>query len=277
MDVKTLNNTPPWEWPEDAGTTILEVLTDPDAERSDRLLAAELAGDTVVVNDELADALLAVVENPDEPEELRENAAVSLGPALEHADSFGFEDEEDLLISKAAFDRIRRSLRDLYLRGRVPEGVRRSLLEASVHAPQEWHADAVREAYCGREAAWRLTAVFCMQFVPGFDEQILESLESRDPQIRYQAVCAAGSWGVDAAWDHVAALAAAAGADKELRLAAIDAVAAIRPSEAEEILGPLTRSDDEDIVDAAHEALAMAEGESEWLDADEEDGDDEEE
>jgi hypothetical protein len=45
---------------------------------------------------------------------------------------------------------------------------------------------------------------------------------------------------------------------KELRLAAIDAVASIRPVEAGEILHKLTASDDDDIMEAAYEALVMA-------------------
>jgi hypothetical protein len=147
MDVKTLNNTPPWEWPEDAGTTILGVLTDEHAEDSDRVLAAELAGDVVVINDELADALLAVVGSSSDPDELRGMATISLGPALEHADTFGFEDGDDLLISEAAFLRIQQSLHELFLEADVPQDVRRRILEASGRAPQEWHDEAVRSVY----------------------------------------------------------------------------------------------------------------------------------
>ena len=61
--------------------------------------------------------------------------------------------------------------------------------------------------------------------------------------------------------------------DKPLLFAAIEAVASIRPEEAPEILGDLTDSDDEDIVEAAFEALAMAEGPTE--DEDDEESDDE--
>jgi hypothetical protein len=70
----------------------------------------------------------------------------------------------------------------------------------------------------------------------------------------------AGDWSVDAAWPHVASLVAAEDVDKPLRLAAIDAVASIRPEDAEEVLGDLLDSPDEDIVEAVQEALAMAEG-----------------
>ena len=42
-------------------------------------------------------------------------------------------------------------------------------------------------------------------------------------------------------------------------LAAIEAAASIRPQDAAQILIDLPNSGDEDIVDAAHEAMAMAE------------------
>jgi hypothetical protein len=48
--------------------------------------------------------------------------------------------------------------------------------------------------------------------------------------------------------------------DKVLLLAAIEAVACIRPREAGMVLVDLTEDEDEDIVEAAHEAMAMAEG-----------------
>ena len=188
------------------GQTILGVLTDEHAEDSDRVLAAELAGEEGVINDEFADALLAIVGNPGEPEELRGKAAISLGPALEHADTFGFEDADDLLISEATFSRIQKSLRDLFPEDVVPRDVRRRILEASVRAPQEWHNEAIRSAYSSEDGDWKLTAVFCMRFIRGFDEQIVEALNSEDADIHYEAVCAAGSWGVNAALSHVVAL-----------------------------------------------------------------------
>ena len=127
-------------------------------------------------------------------------------------------------------------------------------------APQDWHRDAVRAAYSSDDEAWRLTAVFCMRFVRGFEKQILEALDSTNPAIHCEAVLAAGNWAVDAAWPHVAALVTSGETDKPLLLAAIDAVASIRPHEAAELLDDLADSDDEDIVAAVEDAMAMAEG-----------------
>jgi hypothetical protein len=113
-----------------------------------------------------------------------------------------------------------------------------------------------------------------MRFVRGFDVQIREALDSANPDIHYEAVIAAGNCGVDAAWPHAAALVTSGKTEKSLLLAAIDAVASIRPHDAPELLADLADSDDEDIADAVHEALAMAEGPSGEDENDERDDDD---
>lgn len=257
MDLETLRDTPPWEWPEDADRLLLGVLRDDRADESDRLLAADLAGDFVVINDELVDALLSILLNNDESEVLRGTAAISFGVALEQAYMEEFEDPENVPITEQTFHKIQKTLRELYGDTDLPKEVRRRVLEASVRAPEDWHPDAVRAAYQKEDEDWKLTAVFCMRFIRGFDDAILESLESENPDIYYQAVCAAGIWEVDAAWSRIAGLIASEETEKSLLLAAIEAAAFIRPQEASEILGDLLNSDDEDIVDAVYEALSM--------------------
>ncbi len=262
MNLKTLKDTPPWDWPAGAAAALLDVLRDDRAAKSDRVLAAELAGDCTVVDDDMVDALLAIVRNGAAPEKLRGQAAISLGPVLELADTDGFEDEGDVPISERTFHTIQASLRELFGDASIPKEVRRRALEASVRAPQDWHRQAVRSAARGGDVEWTLTAVFCMRFLRGFDEEILEALGSKNPDVHYEAVCAAGAWGVEAAWPHVTALITTKRIAKPLLLAAIDAVATIRPQEALGILGDLVDSDDEEIAEAAREAIALAEGAS---------------
>jgi len=259
MDLKALREIPPWEWPEEADIMLLEILTN-DQAAADRVVAAELAASITVINDELVDALLSIAQRSDQSEELRRKAAISLGPILELADTDGFEDPDDVPISEDAFHNIEESLRRLYMDGAVSKNVRRSVLEASVRAPRDWHQAAVRAAYSSDDEDWRITAVFSMRWIHGFNNEILEALESENQDIHYEAVCAAGNWAVDAAWPRVLELVASPDTDKFLMLAAIDALATIRPQEAEEILLDLTDSDDEDIVEAAHEAMTMAQG-----------------
>ncbi len=265
MNLKMLKEIPPWDWPEEAGKIILEVLTDDRAEPSDRALAVGMAGDLVVINDEIAAALLAIIQDGSWPEELRGDAAIALGPVLEQADIDGFDDLDDfpmvpndIPISEGVFHEIEKTLHSLYMDTEVPKHVRRRILEASVRAPQAWHQDAVRSAFFSNDEDWRLTAVFSMRWIHGFDDQILESLESDNPDIHYQAVCAAGDMEVDAAWEHVAGIVRSEETDRPLLLAAIEAAASVSPQEAATVLAELITHEDEEIVEAAHEAMAMA-------------------
>lgn len=259
MDLKTLIDTPPWDWPRDAGELFRKVLTDGRAQESDRLVAAELAGDFTVINDDLADTLMAILGNADEPEKLRASAAISLGPILEQADTDGFDDPDDVPISERTFRNIQNTFQRLYLDDNNPKEVRRRILEASVRAPEGWHQNAIRTAYSREDKEWMLTAVFSMRWIRGFDNQILDALKSDDPEIRCEAVCAAGSWELDAAWPDIVALLNDAGTPKPLLLASIGAAPSIRPAEAAEILIDLADSEDEEVAEAAHEALAMSE------------------
>ncbi len=271
MDLKALQDTPPWEWPRDAGKRFQKILIDPQANESDRLVAAELAGDFTVINDELADTLMTILRSSSEPDELRAKSAIALGPALEEADTAGFEDLDCVVITERAFLRIQATLQSLYFDNSVPKLVRRRILEASVRAPQGWHADAIRTAYSSGDRDWMLTAVFSMRWVRGFDDQILEALKSSDPDIHYEAVEAAGNWEVASAWSHVVSLVHGPRTPKSLLLAAIAAVASIRPAEAREILEDLAESDDPEIAAAADEAIGMAEAGSGEEDDEEDD------
>jgi hypothetical protein len=259
MDLKVLQVTPPWEWPEAAAKTFRKVLVDPQADASDRLFAAELAGDFTVINDDLAGVLMAILRNPDEPEKLRARAAISFGAALEDADINEFDDPDDVRITEPMFHSIKKSLQELYVNTGIPKEVRRRILEASVRAAEDWHKDAISSAYASGDQEWMLTAVFAMRWIRGFDTQILDALRSTNPEIHYEAVQAAGAREVAAAWPHIRLLIKDARTPKDLLLAAIEAVGSIRPREARKTLGDLMDSDDEDIAEAATEAVDMAE------------------
>lgn len=281
MELNILLDTPPWEWPGDAGKTFRKQLNNPNANPSDRLIAAELAGDLVAMDNDLANVLLAVLRNQEEPGELRAKAAISFGPTLEVAfsefdeDLDAFDDPEMVPVSEGQFHTIQDALRRIYNDAANPKLVRRRILEASVRAPEPWHEEAIREAYASGDPEWKLTAVFAMQYIRGFENETLEALQNTDPLIHYEAVVAAGNKELDAAWPHIFALAENAGAGKDLRIAAIGAIASIRPAEAQELLQELSGSDDEDIAGAADEALSFI-GDPEDYDEEEDDEEDEE-
>jgi len=275
MDIASLCDLPPWEWPKNAATAITRILKDRGSPARDRLVAANLAGELVVMDDRMAGLLLSIVESPDEPDQLRAKAAISLGPALGEADTDGFDDEfAEPSISEMMFRRICATIRRIYSDDHAPKEVRRRVLEAAVRAPQDWHRDAVLAAYSSDDEDWKLTAVFCMGQIQGFEEQILEMLESRNPKIQVHAIHAAGVWEVDEAWPHIAALLDPPTANKSLLLAAIEAAGSIRPREATEVLAELADSKDEEIAEAVSEALLMAG--SDFDESEEEPGDEDE-
>ncbi len=258
MDLQTIYDTiPPWEWPKDTGKMIHNLLDDRSATPSERLLATKMAGNLVVFNDELATTLLSIVSNSDEVEVLRSKAAISFGPAFEHADLYEFDDPSDIILSADIFREAQTLFKEFFYNDAFPKDVRRNILEAAVRAPLDWHSEAVNAAFTNEDESWQLTAVFCMYFLQGFEQQIIEALQSDNLDIRYQALLAAGNWGLEKAWPSVAAVLSDPAIEKNLLLANIEAAASIGLSEAIDPLLRLLDSDDNDVIDAASEALAM--------------------
>jgi HEAT repeat protein len=211
------------------------------------------------MDDVFAATLAAIASDRNEPVELRASAAIALGPSLEYADILDPEElADEEAFSAAAIKKVEASLRTLYDAPDTPDILRRAALEASVRAPRSWHEDAVRKAHDSTDPAWRLTAVFCLRYVDGFAPLILAALTSPEPELRYQAMCAAGEQELETAWPHVLAVLKDKAPDREMLMAAIDAAARIRPEEAVELIEPFTDSADSDIAETALDALAMA-------------------
>ncbi|PWT92766.1 MAG: hypothetical protein C5B56_01840 [Proteobacteria bacterium] len=279
--LEMLNGLPPWEWPPDAAEMLAKILVDSRQSAADRAEAAELAGDLPTMDDTMAEVLLDLANDAAQPDEVRTRAAIALGPVLESCEMEGFDDDvlSDPPILRETFDRIQDTLHRLYADTSAPKDVRRRALEASVRSPQDWHPDAVRTAYASSDEEWKLTGIFGMRWIAGFDDEIMQALQSRNPQIHLEAVQAAGSQETEAAWPHIASLIESRTTAKDLRLAAIEAAAGMPAEEAQRLLSDLVDSEDEDIAAAADEALMMADSREEYdeLDSDEledEDGDD---
>jgi len=258
--VQLLARIPDWDWPPDAADVLLEALRGGAVEESELELAAELASSVVVMNDEIARALLDLLLDQGSPASVRETAAIALGPTLEAMDTYDPDDPidalEEPLVSGAVYRAIREALHNTYLDADAPKDVRRRALEASVRSRESWHSGAIRAAYYSGDDDWRLTAVFCMRHVPDFDREILEALESSRPLIRLEALRAAGAYEVKDAWPHVRAILEARTGDKDLLLAAIAAAGSIKRDEAAELFAGLDDSD-VDIAEAIHEALTF--------------------
>lgn len=256
--LEILDNTPPWEWPNDAAKTLQKIMENRRADEDDRVLATELAGDLCVMDDEIGNRLLAILRDRSEPELVRAAAAISMGPTLQSMDELeicGPTEHEEPPVSDVFYHKMKQALQKTFRDTGAPDLVRRRCLEASVRAMQDWHAEAVRECWAKDDPEWKLTAVFCMGYVGGFETEILSSLSSSDPWIRFHAVRSAGEQALDEAWPHIRAILTDPQTDKPLLLTALEAAANFdRPEYAEDLV-PFLESDDEEIREAAQEAV----------------------
>ena len=254
--LERLKEIPPWEWPKDARETILAALKLEDAEA--REAAAYMA--SAVVNDPVARVLLEQCKS-DAAEAVAGAAAIALGPSLEEAfveygdeDPAGLKmDPEMVQFSPEVYTEIRATLRQIFEDQARPKLCRRQVLEAAVRAPLPWQVEAVRAAHQDGDPEWRLTAVFCMAFVEGFDAQILAALEDDDLPTRRAAIMAAGEQELGAAGPLVLALAGDDGVDLDLRVVALEALVGLNPPGSDELLAALVDGDNDDLAEVADE------------------------
>lgn len=238
--------------------------------RSDDPAVREHAMDEIapMVDDELARELLRFARDPAREDEERGRALIVLGPALEECHDEeapdgtletappGTEEWWDVPLSSAGYREVTEELRRIYLDGAMPKLVRRRALEAAVRAPREWQREAAATAWRSDDPEWRLTAVFAMGHLPGFEDEIGDAFQGEDAVVRREAMLAAGrSAAGEALGDSIQDVAADRKAGRDDRLAAIEALAELQPDGAFEVLDELRDDPDPEIAAAAEEAL----------------------
>ena len=264
MDQFTIDDdaVPPWDVSQEerrrTATKLLEVLRNGQADDSARIAAAKELGGLQCMDDEIADTLLDIARANDQPEQLRKELIELLVPEFIYIAATTCDKPEDHPFSGAMLTRIQSTLREIHFDKAAPVALRRNALRTAVYLPQEWQRQAIQEAYSRSEGTWKELAMFCMRFHPGFEEAIIEALDSPNREVRYQAIYAAGDTSVKAAWSHIVALIASKETSRRDRVAAIDAVSSIFPEKAREVLGELLNSKDADISEAAWDEVFLA-------------------
>ena len=236
---------------------LVGALRHPDA--SVRLRTLEQA--VYEADDELAEELMRLLlEDPSE--EVRARVPIALGPTLELCWDEIVDgrlpppsDWGSAPLTQKVYDRLIETLRRLYLDGTTPELVRRRVLEGAVRSPQPWQEKATAAAFGSEQESWRITAVFCMGHLRGFDDQIVEAFDSGSEAVRCEAIRAAGRRGVKRLAGALVALAGDPGADLDERVAAIEALPSFELPGTSDLLEELTADPEEAIAEAAEEAL----------------------
>jgi hypothetical protein len=254
--LRDLRDVPVCGWPDDGSQVILEALRGSDEE--DRRVALGLAGDVLVMDDEISEALLALISDPEVAPEDRGRACVALGPGLE---MYSLESWDHTLgeppLSHTRLEQMRGALRDTWADGALPDVVRRGALEASARVPEEWHQAAVSEAFSACDRGWRLTALRCAGFVAGFEMQLLDALDDGlDQEIRLRAVQAADRARSRIAGPDLLLLACTKETPRVLREAAVEALGRVDVPGRQRVLAYLVSQGDEELADIASFALA---------------------
>lgn len=140
--------------------------------------------------------------------------------------------------------------------------VRRRALEGISHSSNPAVSDMIREAYYADDVTMQISAVFAMG--SSFDEQwqeiVLNELDSEIPEMRFEAIRAAGQLEMAEAVPHLAD--AAFDEDYEIQLMAVWSLGEIGTNEAQRVLKNIvevaTETDDDELLISAEEALENA-------------------
>ncbi len=184
----------------------------------------------------------------DPSSDVRAAAALSLGRFL----LLGEYDQ----IDKSAARRVEEALLEAYNAPDQDVVVRRRVLEALANSSLDELPDMILEAYEDDDDIMRVGAVFAMgrSSDPRWNRYVLDELGSSDSGMLFEATRASGELEIEEALPDLLRL--LGDEDIEIRDAAVWALGRIGGREARRALKACCASDDEDLVEAAEEALA---------------------
>ncbi len=233
---------------------------------------------SVEMDDALAREIVAIAQS-DAPEDVRADAIVALGPSVDECGVEYMDDDAPgatdfgAPLSREAFDEVTGALRSLYADAAEPKIVRRRAFEVLVRDPQPWQKDAIRHDFASGDRDWKMTALFAMGYVRGFDKELVDELRTANGDLLYEAVRSAGRAEIEEAAAIIEALALADETDRDVRLEAIAALPSVDP-DCFDLLDELAESSDEEIRAAAEEALEDLQMFEEDLEEDDEEDED---
>jgi HEAT repeat protein len=239
--------------------TIKEFLDDDEAEV--RALAIECLSDYPIT--EMIDPLM-VLAKQDPSQEVRSSALVALGSYIYEGEMAAYEfdwgDMEEFMregeLPEEDFLRVKEFLLGVIRDESGSLDSRRFAIEAIsfLNEPEVWQI--IEEAYRCPDVKMKMSAIFAMgrQANVRWKDIILEELDSPVPELRYEAVRAAGESYLTEATPHLIELIQEA-EDKDLRLAAIFALGRAGGKGAFELLDELITHRDEAIREVAEVAM----------------------
>ncbi len=192
--------------------------------------------------------------------EVRAHAISALGRYVFEGEAASFDDWDGHEITITA-DEYARVSDFLFSIAQDPEEAleaRRYAIEALAFRAEDPDVlDLIEWSYQHRDRRLKISGIFSMarNGDPRWTEYILTELQSKDPEIQYEAVRAAGELGLQEATETLVDIARNRTMRKSLRLLAIYALGETGDERAYAVLDRLTHSRDRDIREVAREAL----------------------
>lgn len=195
---------------------------------------------------------------------VRAHAIAALGRYVYEGEALAWEewDGEEVAIAPEDYARVSDFLFRIAQDPEESLEARRYAIEAlAFRADDPDVCDLIEWAYHHPDRRMKVSAIFAMarQGDPRWTEYILAELHSLDAEIQYEAVRAAGEWGLREATDTLIELARRKNLRKPLRLRAIYALGETGDERAYPVLERLTHSRDRDVRQVAHDAI------EEWI------------
>lgn len=209
------------------------------------------------MDDETAEEFLKIAEG-NAPDEIRADVILGLGPIIEECGdeilASGDLDDDFAPLSTAKYKELQSRLRKLYDDASQPTIVRRRAIESLVRDQQPWMEEEAKKLAASGERDWKLTSLFVMGHLNGFDDVIVKELDGSDAELVAEAVNAAGRRAIEAAAEKIADFASSAATDHDVKVAAILAMPYL-DDECDELLEQLAHDEDDEISEAAEVAL----------------------
>lgn len=212
-----------------------------------RVRAAALGGLWEYDERDLIPVLIDLMQADDDAT-VRSAAALGLGRYVVLGE-FGSLRPSDLT---AVEDALTEAIND----GAEDEDVRARALEAIGARSEPWVRDLIADAYASGSHRMQVSAIHAMGRSCDSDwlPDVIQQLQSDDPELRYEAATAAGMIGDEAAVPHLSFL--VHDEDTEVQETAIEALGEIGGAEARGVLVRLLNSGDEVAEELARDALA---------------------
>ncbi len=192
--------------------------------------------------------------------DVRAHAISALGRYVFEGEASTYEDwdGEPMAISAEDYVRVSDFLFRIAQDPEEPLEARRYAIEALAFRTDDPDVlDLIEWAYQHRDRRLKVSAIFSMarNGDARWTEYILTELHSRDPEIQYEAVRAAGELGLQEATEALIGLARGKGIRKPLRLLAIYALGETGDERAYPVLDRFSHSRDRDVREVAREAM----------------------